>query len=182
MTIKLKATRFHIRRQAPVAPPPPASEGLLFDTQEDGFGNQSFLPNQPAAGQPATATAMRVPRDEAEVAAAIAAIRAEGLTGRQLRLARRMAETQKINAKSEFDAVRLLRLAGIDPFQRATMLDLVLPGGEVPGGIGPTAASRTAADQTAAGPGVVDPAAGAASEPGRALTTLPGDGVRMGAN
>ncbi|MFD1809060.1 hypothetical protein ACFSHQ_16020 [Gemmobacter lanyuensis] len=43
------------------------------------------------------------------------AIRREGLTGRQLRLARRLAQKHNLPATSDFDAVRLLRQAGLDP-------------------------------------------------------------------
>lgn len=57
--------------------------------------------------------------------AEIAAIRQEGLTGRQLRMARRVAQKHGLPATSDFDAVRLLRKSGIDPFQRTTMLELV---------------------------------------------------------
>lgn len=52
-------------------------------------------------------------------------IRAEGLTGRQLRMARRVANKHGLEPTSDFDAVRLLRARGIDPFQRANMLELV---------------------------------------------------------
>ncbi|WP_114293504.1 capsule biosynthesis protein [Pseudosulfitobacter sp. DSM 107133] len=55
------------------------------------------------------------------------AIRREGLTGRQLRMARRVAQKHGLAPTSDFDAVRLLRARGIDPFQRANMLDLVVP-------------------------------------------------------
>ena len=57
----------------------------------------------------------------------IDAIRREGLTGRQLRMARRVAQKYGLAPTSDFDAVRLLRAEGIDPFQRTTMLDLVGP-------------------------------------------------------
>lgn len=53
------------------------------------------------------------------------AIRAEGLTGRQLRMARRVAQKHGLNPTSDFDAVKLLRARGIDPFQRTNMLELV---------------------------------------------------------
>lgn len=53
------------------------------------------------------------------------AIRAEGLTGRQLRMARRVANKHGLHPTSDFDAVRLLRARGIDPFQRTNMLELV---------------------------------------------------------
>ncbi len=55
------------------------------------------------------------------------AIRHEGLTGRQLRMARRVAQKHGLSPTSDFDAVRLLRAEGIDPFQRSNMLDLVVP-------------------------------------------------------
>ena len=57
------------------------------------------------------------------------AIRREGLTGRQLRMARRVAQKHGLAPTSDFDAVRLLRQRGIDPFQRTNMLELVVPGG-----------------------------------------------------
>ena len=57
----------------------------------------------------------------------IDAIRREGLTGRQLRMARRVAQKHNLPATSDFDAVRLLRENGIDPFQRSNMLELVVP-------------------------------------------------------
>ena len=52
------------------------------------------------------------------------AIRQEGLTGRQLRMARRTAQRHDLPATSDFDTVRLLRQAGIDPFQRSNLLEL----------------------------------------------------------
>ncbi len=55
------------------------------------------------------------------------AIRQEGLTGRQLRMARRVAQKHGLAVTSDFDAVRQLRAAGIDPFQRSNILELVLP-------------------------------------------------------
>ncbi|MDX5384360.1 MAG: capsule biosynthesis protein [Rhodobacterales bacterium] len=63
----------------------------------------------------------------AEAGPEIDAIRREGLTGRQLRMARRVAQKHGLAPTSDFDAVRLLRAEGIDPFQRSTMLDLVMP-------------------------------------------------------
>ena len=64
------------------------------------------------------------------------AIRREGLTGRQLRMARRVAQKNGLAPTSDFDAVRLLREKGIDPFERSNMLELVIPqsdGDEKPG-------------------------------------------------
>ncbi|MGR3484133.1 MAG: capsule biosynthesis protein [Paracoccaceae bacterium] len=56
--------------------------------------------------------------------AAIEAIRAEGLTGRQLRMARRVAERNGIEAEDDYVAIHLLRQRGIDPFDRANILAL----------------------------------------------------------
>jgi capsular polysaccharide transport system permease protein len=72
------------------------------------------------------------PSDEASIDAEIDTIRREGLTGRQLRMARRVAQKHGIAATSDFDAVRQLRKQGIDPFQRAAMLDLVTTEGKPP--------------------------------------------------
>jgi capsular polysaccharide transport system permease protein len=178
MTTKLKASRFRLRRpEFPAAVPevaPPPGDEMLFDTADDGFGATVF----PTAAAPAAAPLILQARPPgiappaprampttnpadlaapAEVAdeADLAAIRREGLTGRQLRLARRIAQKHGLAATSDFDAVRLLRRKGIDPFQRGNVLDLVIPGDET--------------------------APEAAAEQGRALTTMPGegDGVRL---
>lgn len=76
------------------------------------------------------------------------AIRREGLTGRQLRMARRVAQKYGLAPTSDFDAVRLLRIKGIDPFQRSNMLELVVPqaGGKTDGGPNDTRASLPATD------------------------------------
>ena len=57
----------------------------------------------------------------------IDAIKREGLTGRQLRMARRMAQKHNLPATSDYDAVRLLRERGIEPFKRPNLLELVVP-------------------------------------------------------
>lgn len=143
MTTKPKAKKYRIRRnaasairselgseqaagEAPRADEMPRKlnpmEEAALEPQEDGFADRKF------------ATAQSGEIDSAEDVAAeaeIAKIREEGLTGRQLRMARRVAQKHGISSVSDFDAVRQLRKAGIDPFKRATMLDLVTPeGGE----------------------------------------------------
>ena len=93
-------------------------DALLPDDPDDGFGGQSFLPpERNLAGNPLP--------DNASPPEEIDAIRREGLTGRQLRLARRMAQKHALPATSDFDAVRLLRHQGIDPFGRSAVLELV---------------------------------------------------------
>ncbi len=62
------------------------------------------------------------------------AISKEGLTGRQLRMARRVAQKNGLEVSSDFEAVLKLREAGIDPFQRNSVLELVTPGDAKPAG------------------------------------------------
>ena len=117
MTTKPKAPKFRIRRssaQAAVPAEPATTSGStdLPSHSDDGFGDAVF---------PGSAKAEDAKKNEA----GIAEIRREGLTGRQLRMARRLAQKHGLNPSSDFDAVRLLRGMGIDPFDRANMLELV---------------------------------------------------------
>jgi capsular polysaccharide transport system permease protein len=109
MTTKITANRFRIRPAEPVAVPmDPQRDDNLFMPADDGFG--------PGAYPTATNS---LPDTELD------AIRREGLTGRQLRLARRMAQMHGLPATSDFDAIRLLRTKGIDPFQRSAVMEVV---------------------------------------------------------
>ena len=112
MTTKPKAPKFRIRRDAS-ASARPTNDGLPFATGNDGFGDEAF----PGSAKDAA--------DKAATDKGISEIRREGLTGRQLRMARRLAQKNGLSPKSDFDAVRLLRAQGIDPFDRANMLELV---------------------------------------------------------
>jgi capsular polysaccharide transport system permease protein len=108
---------------APKAPPrrarqPNPMEAAAQGPQEDGFGSAPF-PGSAASERKTPATR----REPAEVE--IARIKQEGLTGRQLRMARRVAQKHGLAATSDYDAVRLLRQEGVDPFQTANMLQLV---------------------------------------------------------
>ena len=146
MITKPKARKFRIRRN-PTEPAPPSQEGT------DRVAHLSAAPHVPLQADTNTATdgyegaqAQRsAPREHslptipddtapdvstmvpADAGTEIDAIRREGLTGRQLRMARRVAQKNGLAPTSDFDAVRLLRAEGIDPFQRTTMLDLVMP-------------------------------------------------------
>ena len=87
-----------------------------------------------AAAAPTEAAAESAPAEDAASdapmpthAEQIDAISKEGLTARQLRLARRVALKNGFEASSDYDAVRQLRAAGIDPFQRSSVVDLVTP-------------------------------------------------------
>lgn len=137
MTIKLTVNRFRTRRPDPVVAPPPlppqrpaARPGVVGDDafmpgpNDDGFGQQSFATatgpqdSAPAGPPPGSGSPDTAPLE-------IDAIRREGLTGRQLRMARRLAQKHELPATSDFDAVRLLRAKGIDPFQINSVLELV---------------------------------------------------------
>jgi capsular polysaccharide transport system permease protein len=135
------------------ARPPLVDDTRLFDNEgdDDGFGNMAF-PGAAAAQAGPASTIRRTsrgaisdalapdaldasahtavtgdvpPADEAALDQDIDTIRREGLTGRQLRMARRVAQKHGLAPTSDFDAVRLLRQQGIDPFQRSAMLDMV---------------------------------------------------------
>ncbi|MBY6066831.1 capsule biosynthesis protein [Leisingera aquaemixtae] len=135
MTTKPRAKKFRIRRS-------PAAEGAESEAARpqavdpaDGAGRQAqpapaaAAPAEPAAAEagPAPLSGMVSSPRETSMETDIDAIRQEGLTGRQLRLARRMAQKHNLSATSDFEAVRMLRERGIDPFQRTNMLELVVP-------------------------------------------------------
>jgi len=116
MTTKLTAKRFRIRSDSSADHPVQSrAPEELFPLPDDGMG-----PGVNPQPGPKMADDQRITVDE------IAKVEAEGLTGRQLRLARRIASKHNINASSDFAAVILLRRAGVDPFQRASLMDLVV--------------------------------------------------------
>jgi len=195
MTSKPKVARYNIRRIERPAPPAAAEasdEAGMFDTQEDGFGSMDFRPPEPEAGPTAEPAAPEpqsttAPDDDA-IAAANAAIAAEGLTGRQLRRARLLAQQSNIQARSDFDAVRQLRAAGIDPFSRQSLLGLVSTTTDPEPGasearkepLSQQPAAQTAAQTAAATPATPAEAPAATGPAGATGTTaiarLPGDG------
>ena len=141
MTIKPKAKKFRIRRNpaspdaspsdgAAAARPVPApdanssagvaSASARQQPQSDPGASQPAPGAKPLSGEVSSARETNLETD-------MDAIRQEGLTGRQLRMARRVAQKHNLPATSDFDAVRLLREKGIDPFKRANMLELVVP-------------------------------------------------------
>ncbi|MGR3713001.1 MAG: capsule biosynthesis protein [Shimia sp.] len=131
MTTKPKAKKFRVRRSE-TPPAQPAAEGTAQPAPQPAQQPRPravSLPNpgQPTPQQPTTQAAPVNPAQPTPqgAEAAIDAIKREGLTGRQLRMARRMAQKKNLAPTSDYDAVRLLREAGIDPFQRTNMLDLM---------------------------------------------------------
>ena len=130
MTTKPKARKFRIRRSAPLneglTPPQPAATPL---PEEAAPAPQAMPGAQAGTGTHAQApVAHNVTGPEAVSAEQdIESLRKEGLTGRQLRMARRVAQKHGLAVTSDFDAVRQLRARGIDPFQRSNVLELVVP-------------------------------------------------------
>jgi len=83
----------------------------------------------PAPADPGTRAAPSAHGADVELSPAAEAdleqLRSEGLTGRQLRLAMRVAQRHGIKASSGLEAVRLLRQRGIDPFGQAALMDII---------------------------------------------------------
>ncbi|MFD1343494.1 capsule biosynthesis protein [Litorisediminicola beolgyonensis] len=148
MTTKPKAKKFRIRRATPPDGAEPTQQVTGAVTPSLTSARTSAAPAERPEAEPfserpaprATGTmGGPVPRS-GEVSSArqvaaetdIEAIRAEGLTGRQLRMARRVAQRHGLEPTSDFDAVRMLRKRGIDPFQRSNMLELVPSGDDAP--------------------------------------------------
>lgn len=117
------------RARLTVAPKPATPEDDLFATPDDGFGPDPF---------PTAAAADPLPQPQT-------APPATALTARQLRLARRLAARHGLSAPTEAEALRLLREAGIDPFQRSPVAEAVAgarpdPAPATPAAGGPAAA------------------------------------------
>jgi capsular polysaccharide transport system permease protein len=117
MTTKPKVKKFRVRGGA-------------------SLGSDNTAPQEDArmvaGGDPAAAQANVASPTQVASESSLDDIRKEGLTGRQLRMARRVAQKNGFAVTSDFDAVRQLRAAGIDPFQRNTILELVTPEGAAP--------------------------------------------------
>ncbi|MFK7744905.1 MAG: capsule biosynthesis protein [Roseobacter sp.] len=113
MTTKPTARKFRIKRTAQATSANPAERALAPEATQNA-------PSKSSAPAPKGSST-------GSVALELDSIRREGLTGRQLRMARRVAQKNGLAPTSDFDAVRLLRERGIDPFKRSNMLELVVP-------------------------------------------------------
>ena len=116
MSTPPKASKFRIRK-APGAPKPikaDAEDLLTPDGTEDGFGDAPYPTAAKSSGQA-----------EKAIESEVAAVKTEGLSGRQLRTARRVAQKNGIDASSDYEAVVLLRRKGIDPFLPSAALKLI---------------------------------------------------------
>lgn len=137
MTTKPKAKKFRIRRNTPATDAGAAPGGQVAHispathapraaetSAQATAAEQKTASTQNAQAKPQAATPQPM---DASPDRDIDAIKREGLTGRQLRMARRVAQKNGLAPTSDYDAVRLLRANGIDPFQRTNMLELVDP-------------------------------------------------------
>lgn len=120
--MKPRAKRFNIRRGAG-SNAPSSSAASHSGAQPVEERAPPGAASAPSEGQ--TQVSDQIPPEQE-----IANIRRENLTGRQLRMARRVAQKHGLAPTSDFDAVRLLRAKGVDPFKRANMLELVTAEGE----------------------------------------------------
>ena len=118
------------------------------DDAEDGFGAAPF---RTAGGPPAAPEAPAAHPDE------LAAVAAERLTPRQLRLARRVAQKKGLSVRSDAEAVVVLRRMGVDPFGRQAILGLGADGDDTP----PDPSTATDAPSHSTTP----PVSGAAPQP-----------------
>ncbi|RKF14088.1 capsule biosynthesis protein [Roseovarius spongiae] len=123
MTMKPKVRKFRIKRSATSS----AQQQERAAEPREG-ANRPAAPPRAAEAEEARTGEVSSPQ-EVSTGQSIDEIRQEGLTGRQLRMARRVAQKHGLAPTSDFDAVRLLRERGIDPFKRGTILELVTTDG-----------------------------------------------------
>ncbi|MCA0203315.1 MAG: capsule biosynthesis protein [Proteobacteria bacterium] len=111
---------------APPRPGSPAAAAAAAMPPHDALFDEDAPPSRPAS--PSRADAPAPPytvQPAAQPAVQGEAESGEELSGRQLRMAMRVAQRNGIKASSGIEAVRLLRKQGIDPFERSTLLDIV---------------------------------------------------------
>lgn len=92
---------------------------LATEPIDDGLGD--FRLTKPAAPSPEKDTPAAPSADSGDMEARLAAIRAEKLTERQLRIAKRIAALHQIEVSSAEEAVLRLRERGIDPSHRTAV-------------------------------------------------------------
>ena len=105
---------------------PPAKPRIVLQkrTRTSTAGTSAPVKSDTSPSAPAP-TAAQEPNDSQQSESELDIIRQEGLTARQLRMAMRVAQKHGIRAGSAYEAVLALRKIGVDPFSRATMLELV---------------------------------------------------------
>ncbi|MFD1482103.1 capsule biosynthesis protein [Paracoccus nototheniae] len=125
--VRLEVTRRDAPPQAANTPPNPAKDDkaarlqqfMAPDQVDDGFGD--FSMKRPPKGDAEPSDPAQAPESEEGLEEKLAAIRAEKLTERQLRIARRIAGLHQIPVASGEEAVLRLRERGIDPSHRTAV-------------------------------------------------------------
>ena len=126
MTTKPKAQKFRIRRSSSTANTATAPSSIPTQAAPVPPARQPNSQDETKLQPGALSRAMDSPATVSSETG-IDAIKQENLTGRQLRMARRMAQKNGLAVTSDFDAVQQLRKRGVDPFQLAHIFDLVTP-------------------------------------------------------
>ncbi len=108
---------------APTPEPQPA-QSAAPETTPDATPDKATDTSTDTAPDAAKADA-DAPTPKAPPATDIDAIRKEGLTGKQLRMARRLAQRHGLSPNSDFEAVRQLRERDVDPFQKSNIVSLI---------------------------------------------------------
>ena len=148
MTTKPKARKFRIRRNESLTTGMSSQAASVDETEMPEVQEMPMAVNQSGRRRRAVGDVFTAPQDPAPVLLVspidvsspqtvaaeqdIDSLRREGLTGRQLRMARRIAQKHGLAVTSDFDAVRQLRARGIDPFKRSNVLELVVPTDDAP--------------------------------------------------
>lgn len=118
------AIHLKLQKKAADGPDDAAARERMMQTgpTDDGFGDLRLT--QPSDDTDKTPSPADTP-PEADLAAKLAAIKAENLGERQLRIARRIAQLHRINVDSDEEAVLRLREQGIDPSHRAALAKIL---------------------------------------------------------
>ncbi|MEM6577138.1 MAG: capsule biosynthesis protein [Pseudomonadota bacterium] len=135
MTTKPKARKFRIRRVSS-SDASQSADAALDRPEHESDAQRLAADDGPATTTPEAHSARSAADHGAETSGEtsvpsappstnIEEIRKEGLTGRQLRMARRLAQRQGLSPSSDFEAVQQLRERGIDPFQRSNIVELI---------------------------------------------------------
>ncbi|WP_435258884.1 capsule biosynthesis protein [Thioclava sp. FR2] len=142
--MKLKIKRYNLRRdESPAAAPlgavPPRLRAVTATqrvTPAPSSAPSNTVPASPSLSSAVTpVSAIPLPpaveKSADPAASELEQIRREGLTGRQLRMARRLAQKHGLPATSDFDAVRLLRAKGLDPFGKNSLMEMLSADGDI---------------------------------------------------
>lgn len=114
-----KARKFRIRPDAPFMPP-----GVILSEGAVPIVGATHI-SEPANSDVPSAALPKGDASSGQKEALSSGSDPSMPTGRQLRMARRIAQKHGIKVSSDKDAVEALRAKGIDPFERSNMLQLV---------------------------------------------------------